>query len=57
MTPRFGARAETIARILVPHSREILEAIEQLKTEYDDGRLVKSLEDLILAGVLKNFVK
>lgn len=53
----LGERARPVAEVLTPYARHILGVIKSLKEEYDDGRLVKSLEDLVLAGILKNFVK
>jgi len=38
------------------HSNRLLKHIKILKTEFDDGRLVKSIEDVMLAALLKNFV-
>jgi type I restriction-modification system DNA methylase subunit len=49
------AEAPTLAGSLQPHAQQILDRIEELKEKYKDGRLIKSLEDLVLAGVLKNF--
>jgi type I restriction-modification system DNA methylase subunit len=47
--------APTLAGFLQPYAQQILDRIEELKEKYKDGRLIKSLEDLVLAGVLKNF--
>lgn len=41
----------------IPYSNQILEAIKDLKYKFGDGRLVKSIEDVMLAGLLKNYVK
>jgi len=38
------------------HSNLLLKHIKTLKTEFDDGRLIKSIEDVMLAALLKNFV-
>lgn len=47
--------APTLAGYLQPHAQEILSRIQELREKYKDGRLIKSLEDLVLAGILKNF--
>lgn len=36
-----------------PFASELLEQIETLQSEFDDGRLVKSIEDIFLAALLK----
>ncbi len=33
---------------------ELIEEIHELQTEFDDGRLIKSIEDIFLAALLKN---
>lgn len=40
-----------------PYGNEILKTIESLKYRFGDGRLVKSIEDVILACLLKNYVE
>jgi hypothetical protein len=47
--------APTLAGYLQPYAQEILTRIKELREKYKDGRLIKSLEDLVLAGILKNF--
>ena len=41
---------------LKPYAERILSRIKELYEKYDDGRLIKSMEDRVLAGILKNFV-
>ncbi|RKX92531.1 MAG: hypothetical protein DRP84_09855 [Spirochaetes bacterium] len=49
------SNAETLASMMLDYANNILAQIKDLKYRYGDGRLVKSLEDLVLAGILKNF--
>lgn len=37
-----------------PFANDLLEKINKLQTEFDDGRLIKSIEDVFLAALLKN---
>lgn len=37
-----------------PFANDLLKKIYRLQTEFDDGRLVKSIEDVFLAALLKN---
>jgi len=46
-----------LAGFFMPYGRYFLDTIKKLRTEYGDGRLVKSIEDIILAGLLKNHVE
>jgi hypothetical protein len=48
--------AEKVSMQLRPYADLILDEIRVLKERYDDGRLIKSIEDRVLAGILKNFV-
>ena len=52
-----GIPFERLIDDLMPYANKILGTIERLANEYEDGRLVKSMEDRVLAGVLKNFVQ
>ena len=52
-----GIPFESVINSLEPYAAQILVTIEKLTNEYEDGRLVKSMEDRVLAGVLKNFVQ
>lgn len=47
--------AEQLASIIHEYAEMILTQIKHLVQVWKDGRLVKSIEDLVLAGVLKNF--
>lgn len=40
-----------------PYADDLLARIKKLKHEFEDGRLVKSIEDVFLAAILKSFVK
>ena len=51
------AQAEELARYIYPTVEKILEVLEQLKKEYEDGRFLKTLEDLALAMTLKHELK
>ena len=46
-----------LAKFFSPYGNEILCSIKDLKYKFGDGRLVKSIEDVMLAGLLKNYVK
>jgi type I restriction-modification system DNA methylase subunit len=46
-----------LASFFIPYGRYFLDTIKKLRSEYGDGRLVKSIEDIILAGLLKNHVE
>jgi hypothetical protein len=46
--------ASVLAEYMQPCAQEILSRIKDLRQKYRDGRLIKSLEDLVLAGILKN---
>jgi len=46
-----------LAGFFMPYGRYFLDTIKKLRSEYGDGRLVKSIEDIILAGLLKNHVE
>lgn len=46
-----------VAGFFMPYGRYFLNTIRRLRIEYGDGRLVKSIEDIILAGLLKNHVE
>ncbi|MCJ7479055.1 MAG: N-6 DNA methylase, partial [Candidatus Nanohaloarchaeota archaeon QJJ-7] len=42
-----------LSQFFKPFANDILEQINRLQTEFDDGRLVKSIEDIFLAALLK----
>lgn len=45
---------DALASFLKPDADLLLERIQELKHEFDDGRLIKSIEDVMLAAILKN---
>lgn len=47
--------SELFADLFLVHTGRIMDKIKELKEEYGDGRLIKTLEDLVLAGILKNY--
>ena len=49
-------KATRLVSDLKPYAERILSRIKELYEKYDDGRLIKSMEDRVLAGILKNFV-
>lgn len=48
---------DSLASFLKEDADLLLERIQELKHEFDDGRLVKSIEDVMLSPILKNEVK
>lgn len=47
---------DALARFFAPYCNGLLESIKELVYTFGDGRLVKSIEDVMLAGLLKNYV-
>lgn len=47
--------ADILADIMQDHMMKILLQIKILRTSYSDGRLIQTIEDLVLAGILKNY--
>lgn len=45
-----------LTNLLMPSCEGILSTVKSLKYQFGDGRLVKSIEDIILASILKNYV-
>jgi hypothetical protein len=45
-----------LSAIYAPICKEILSVIHSLKYDFGDGRLVKSIEDVVLASILKNYL-
>lgn len=43
-----------LSDFFAPFARGLLDRIHQLQSEFDDGRLIKSIEDIFLAALLKN---
>lgn len=52
-----GKNFENLANFLAPYCDGILGSVRDLTYRFGDGRLVKSIEDVMLAGLLKNYVK
>jgi len=48
------SQPEKAAAYVAPAAEKVQETMEQLRTEYNDGRFLKTIEDLALAMVLKN---
>ncbi|MBU1158599.1 MAG: N-6 DNA methylase [Candidatus Thermoplasmatota archaeon] len=46
-----------IVTLFEPYGNTLLATIRTLKYQFGDGRLVKSVEDVMLAGLLKNYVE
>jgi len=46
-----------LVNFFTPYANQILNTIKDLKYKFGDGRLVKSVEDVMLAGLLKNYVR
>jgi len=51
---RFGDRAEKLQDYLKPTVERLEATVEDLKGNYDDGRFLKTIEDLVLAVSLKH---
>ncbi len=51
---RFGKRAAKLHRYLHPTLTALKATIKELKDKYDDGRFLKTIEDLVLAVSLKH---
>ncbi|MGB9693344.1 MAG: Eco57I restriction-modification methylase domain-containing protein, partial [Fervidobacterium sp.] len=48
---------DVIAEFFKLYADHILSEIKRLQKEFEDGRLVKSIEDAVLSALLKNYVK
>lgn len=46
-----------LAKFFKPYADSIINEVKRLRDEYEDGRLVKSIEDVVLAVFLKAYVK
>jgi len=46
-----------IAKFFKPYADRFLKQIYQLRLEFENGRLIKAIEDSVLAALLKNYVK
>jgi methylase of polypeptide subunit release factors len=51
---RFAERAEKLHAYLVPTLQALEASVAELKGKYDDGRFLKTIEDLVLAVSLKH---
>jgi hypothetical protein len=51
---RFGDRAEKLYAYLLPAKEKLEATVAELKGKYDDGRFLKTIEDLVLAVSLKH---
>lgn len=51
---RFGDRSAKLHEYLLPTKEKLEDTIEELKGKYDDGRFLKTIEDLVLAVSLKH---
>jgi len=47
---------QLFAEFYKPYADSILREIRHLESEFEDGRLVKSIEDAVLAALLKNYL-
>lgn len=50
---RFAERADRLNSYLLPTSNALESTLDKLKGKYDDGRFLKTIEDLVLAVSLK----
>ena len=48
---------KNLSQFFKPYGNQLLAEIKTLKHDFGDGRLVKSIEDVMLASILKNYVK
>lgn len=48
---------EKLAEYFLSYANDYLNEIENLRYKFGDGRLVKSIEDVVLASLLKNYVE
>jgi len=47
---------ELITNFFIPYANIMLETIINIQKQYEDGRLLKSIEDSVLASLLKNYI-
>jgi hypothetical protein len=47
----------SLANFFKPYADHILREIKRIQSEFEDGRLVKSIEDGVLASLLKNYLQ
>jgi len=46
-----------LVAFFMPYAENVLQKFKELKDTFGDGKLIKSLEDIMLAAVLKNYVQ
>ena len=46
-----------LVSFFTPYAKHFLEKFKELKATFGDGKLIKSFEDIMLAAILKNYVK
>ena len=46
-----------LAKFFKPYADRILSEIKRIQSEFEDGRLIKSIEDAVLASLLKNYLQ
>ena len=46
-----------LVSFFTPYAEHFLEKFKELKATFGDGKLIKSVEDIMLAAILKNYVK
>ncbi|RZN38791.1 MAG: hypothetical protein EFT35_04360 [Methanophagales archaeon ANME-1-THS] len=46
-----------LVSFFTPHAKHFLRKFKELKETFGDGKLIKSLEDIMLAAILKNYVQ
>ena len=48
---------DRLVSFFTPYAKHFLQKFKELKATFGDGKLIKSVEDIILAAILKNYVK
>lgn len=48
---------EQLADFFKPYADQILNEIKRIQSDFEDGRLIKSIEDTVLASLLKNYLR
>jgi type I restriction-modification system DNA methylase subunit/uncharacterized protein (DUF433 family)/3-phenylpropionate/cinnamic acid dioxygenase small subunit len=54
LAPRFPSTGAKLAEFLLPAAEDLVKTLEDLTKNYGDGRFLKTLEDLVLALLLKH---
>jgi len=47
----------SLANFFKPYADNVLREIKRVQSEFEDGRLIKSIEDAVLASLLKNYLQ